>query len=389
MKRKGYVMKTRSHVFRGIAGIFLALLVMLQIAAQVANSWAGKVNELLGVSDSTIERSADPEDYRYLSDFQTPSDLIQAEIGLNTRLAAEGSVVLKGAPAISGTQVTLFGMRSGEKMQFGGSMGELVDASNVVALADAMADNGFSVNPDMVQFYKSLAGDYAPVRSPGGNIVSSYEDEGATVGEVPVSEYNPADIGGYTDAAVIVLGRDAGESSCFYPGANGIGTPAEFTNSPTGNILSLSNDERDLINYVKGQGFGKIVVLLNSSTSMEIEELKRDSAIDCIMWIGNPGAYGTYGIAKLLSGEVLPSGHLPDTFAVNSALSPAAQNFGIYTFSNTDAIETTSNHALRAEWYLVEAEGIYTGYKYYETRFFDSVVGQGNASVALQGETVN
>lgn len=382
-------MKTKSHVFRGVAGIFLALLVILQIAAQVANSWAVKVNELLGVSGSTIERSTDPEDHRYLSDFQNPSDLIQAEIGLNTRLAAEGSVVLKGTPAIDGTQVTLFGMRSGEKMQFGGSMGELIDASNVVTLADAMAANGFSVNPDMVQFYKNLTADYAPSRSSGGNVVNSYEGQGSAVGEVPVTQYNASDIGSYTDAAVVVLGRDAGESSCFYPGLNGLADPSEFTNSPTGNILSLSNDERDLIAYVKGQGFGKIVVLLNSSTAMEIEELKADSAIDSIIWIGNPGAYGTYGIAKLLSGEVLPSGHLPDTFAVNSALSPAAQNFGIYTFTNADDIETTTNHALRSDWYLVEAEGIYTGYKYYETRYFDSVIGQGNASVALNGETVD
>ena len=382
-------MKTRSHIFRGVAGIFLALLVILQITAQVAASWAGKVNELLGVSESAIERSTNPEDYRYLSDFQNPSDLIQAEIALNTRLAAEGSVVLKGTPAISGAQVTLFGMRSGEKMQFGGSMGELTDASNVVTLADAMAANGFSVNPDMVQFYKNLAGDYAPTRASGGNVVNSYDDQGSTVGEVPVSEYSPADIGSYKDAAVVVFGRDAGESCCFYPGLNGLAEPSEFTSSPTGNILSLSNDERDLINYVKGQGFSKIVVLLNSSTSMEIEELKADSAIDSIIWIGNPGAYGTYGVAKLLSGEVLPSGHLPDTFAVNSGRSPAAQNYGIYTFANADAIETTANHALRSDWYLVEAESIYTGYKYYETRFFDSVVGQGNASVALKGETVN
>lgn len=382
-------MKTKSHVFRGAAGILLALLVILQIVAQVATSWAGKVNELLGVSESTIQRSDDPADYRFLSDFQTPSDLIQGEIGLNTRLAAEGSVVLKGTPALGGTNVTLFGMRSGENMQFGGSMGELTDASNVVTLAEAMTANGFSVNPDMVQFYKDMAADYAPVRASGGNVVNSYEDQGTTVNEVPVSEYDAGALSGYTDAAVVVFGRDAGESCCFYPGINGLEDPAEFSGSPTGNILSLSNAERDLLNWVKGQGFGKLVVLLNSASAMEVEELKKDAAVDCIMWIGNPGAYGTYGVAKLLSGAVLPSGHLPDTFAVNSALSPAAQNYGIYTFANAAEIDTSSNHALRSDWYLVEAEGIYTGYKYYETRYFDSVVGQGNASTALKGETVN
>ena len=166
-------MKKKSHVFRGLASILLALLVITEIVAGVADAWSGKINELLGTSDASIERSDNPDDYLYRSDFEQPSDLIQAQIDLNTRLAAEGSVVLKGMPGIDGTNVTLFGMRSGDKMQFGGSMGELTDASNIVSLADAMAENGFSVNPDMVQFYKSKEAEYTPGRASGGNVVSS------------------------------------------------------------------------------------------------------------------------------------------------------------------------------------------------------------------------
>jgi len=367
----------------------MALLVILGIVSQVAENWSGKVNELLGVSDSTIERSQDPDDYLYQSDYESGSDLIQAEIELGTLLGEEGSVALKGSPVLEGTKVTLLGMRSGDKMQFGGSMGELVDASNVVTLAEAMTENGFSVNPEMLQFYQDKAADYAPGRASGGNVVSDYEEAGCKIGEVPVSEYDAAMLDDYKDAAVIVFGRDAGESACFYPGMNGLLEPDEFKTSPTGNILSLSDDERDLVNWTKQQGFEKIVVLLNSGTSMEIEELKQDDAIDSIVWIGNPGAYGTYGIARLLSGEAMPSGHLPDTFAVNSALSPAAQNYGIYTFSNAAEIETTTNNALRSSWYLVEEEGIYTGYKYYETRYYDAVTGQGNASDAAHRESTS
>ena len=251
-------MKTMSHKFRGIASIFLAFLVLLGIAGQIANNWAGKVNELLGVSESTIKRSANAEDYAYQSDFVNPSDLIQAEIGLNTRMAAEGTVALKGAPAIEGTKVTLLGMRSGERMQFGGSMGELIDKSNVVLLSDALAQSGFSVNPDMVEFYKRMDGDYAPSRTAGGNVVNDYEDQGAEINEVPVSEYDAGLIGDFTDAAIIVLGRDAGESACFYPGRNGLADPDEFSQSPTGNILGLSDDERDLIHWAEAQGFGKV-----------------------------------------------------------------------------------------------------------------------------------
>ena len=380
-------MKKTSGFFRRMTSVFLALTVMLGVTAFVANAWTEKVNELLGVTVAGISRSDNPSDYRYTSTMAGPAELIQAEIDLNTRLAAEGSVALKGQPAIEGRRVTLFGMRSGAKMQFGGSMGELIDASNVVTLDTALEKSGFTVNPDMVQFYRDQEKDYAPTRSAGGNVVFDYEEEGAKVGEVPVSLYDERLVGDYTDAAIIVLGRDAGESACFYPGADGLAEPEEFTNSPTGNILSLTNDERDLVNWVKQRGFKKIVVLLNSGTAMEIEELKQDPAVDVMLWIGNPGAYGTFGIARLLSGEALPSGHLPDTFAVNSALSPAARNFGIHTFANPEEIETTKNHGLRAEWYLVELEGIYTGYKYYETRYFDAVMNQGNAAKAAPGQS--
>ncbi len=383
-------MKTKSsHIFRGVAGIFLAVLTLFSGTSQVANAWEGKVNELLGTETATITRSKDPADYPFQSDFASASEMVQAEIDYAARVQAEGSAALKGTPAISGTRVTLFGMRSGDKMQFGGSMGELIDSSNVVPLYEAMENSGFSVNPEFVQFYKDMEADYAPVKASGGNVVSDYTDQGAKIGEVPISRYDAAKIGDYKDAAVIVLGRDAGESCCFYPGSNGILEPAEFTESPTGNVFSLTNDERDLVNWVKEQGFGKIVVLINAGTSMEIEELKQDAGIDSILWIGNPGAYGTYGIAKLLSGEVLPSGHLPDTWAINSALSPAAQNLGIYVFENAGEIDTSTNNALRSSWYLAELEGIYTGYKYYETRYFDTVMGQGNASKAAKGQSVD
>lgn len=381
--------KKRSHIFRGLASIFLAFTVLFGTVMSVALSWEGRVNELLGVADDTFARSQDPDDYYYKSDYEDPADLIKAEIALNTRMEAEGAVALKGTPAVDGNGVTLFGMRS-QAMQYGGSMGSLVETKQAVSLADALEESGFSVNPDMVSFYKDMEKTYAPTKAAGGNCTDT--NEGTTVNEVPVKEYfaiSPDSMEGYKDAAVVVLGRDAGEGACFYPGEEGISDPEEFSNSPTGNILSLSNAERALINYVENQGFKKVIVLLNSACAMEIEELKQDDAVDSILWIGNPGCYGTYGIAQLLKGDVLPSGHLTDTYAVNSALAPAMRDYGAYVFTNADDIDTSSNNALRSRWYLAEEESIYIGYKYYETRYFDSVLDQGNASQALTGETVD
>ncbi len=387
MKEKGK--KSRMPLFRGLTGIFAALLVLTGSVRTAAFDWKDKVNELLGISGEGVERSTDSDDYIYSSDYETAEELVNAEIGLATRIQAEGTVLLKGTAEAGGTNVTLFGMRSLE-MQYGGTMGGKVSESQCVSLADALTESGFNVNPVMEQFYTDMAQTYSPGNASGAANVDT--NTGATVNEVPVSEYTQTQADSYadySDAAIVVLGRDSSEGSDYYPGADGIADVDEFSESPTGNILGLSDDERDLISYVESQGFGKVIVLINSGSAMELEELDADENVDTILWIGNPGCYGTYGIAQILSGEVLPSGHLADTYAVNSAVSPAAVNYGAYTFTNADEIDTSSNDALRSGWYLAETEGIYIGYKYYETRYYDTVTGQGNASASAGGDTAD
>lgn len=386
MKDNGRKNKTR--IFRGLTSVFVALMVLTGSIRTVAFSWEDKVNELLGISSEGVERSMDPEDYQYPSDFATAEELVNAEIGIATRIQAEGTVLLKGTAEAGGMNVTLFGMRS-SLMQYGGTMGGRITDAQCVSLADALSESGFSVNPVMQQFYQDKAADYQPGKAAGATNVNV--NTGTSVNEVPVSEYTQAQTDSYAeykDAAIVVLGRDSSEGSDYYPGTEGLANPDEFSQSPTGNILGLSDDERDLISYVADQEFGKVIVLINSGSAMELEELDQNEDVDTILWIGNPGCYGTYGIAQILSGEVLPSGHLADTYAVNSALSPAAANFGAYTFANADQIDSETN-TLRAKWYLTELEGIYTGYKYYETRYYDAITGQGNASVAANGETAD
>ncbi len=376
-------------LYRGLTALFIALAVLVGSVRSVALSWTAKVNELMGVSGSSVTRSTEKEDYIYPSDYDEAADLVSAEIGIATRIEEEGAVLLKGDAAVSGTNITLFGMRSHD-MQYGGTMGGLTSLKETVSFEDALAQKGFSVNPTMIEFYESMEANYTPGNAAG--VAISDTNTGTTVNEVPVSEYTStqeSSYSDYSDAAVIVLGRDSSEGADYYPGEDGIANPDEFSESLTGNILGLSDDERDLINYVTEQGFSKVIVLLNSVSTMEIEEIKTNDAVDSILWIGDPGAYGTLGIANILNGSVVPSGHLADTYAVNTALSPAAQNFGAYVFENDELIDTSSNNELRARWYLAETESIYTGYRYYETRYYDSVVGAGKASLALNKETVD
>ena len=113
---------------------------------------------------------------------------------------------------------------------------------------------------------------------------------------------------------------------------------------------------------------------------MEVQEIEDNVGVDAILQVGLPGGYGFYGVADILSGAVSPSGHLTDTYAVKNASAPSAQNFGDLQWANANP-DISMNDA------IVEAENIYIGYKYYETRYFDTVMGQGNAASTVGSST--
>ena len=117
--------------------------------------------------------------------------------------------------------------------------------------------------------------------------------------------------------------------------------------------LGLSDTERAIIDEAvnaKKENNGKLIVMLNNASAMEIEEIKNNTGVDAILEVGLPGGYGFYGVADVLSGEVNPSGHLADTYAVDNSSSPAAQNYGNYEWTNAD-----SAYSINSE--IVEAEG--------------------------------
>lgn len=125
--------------------------------------------------------------------------------------------------------------------------------------------------------------------------------------------------------------------------------------------------------------FDKIIVLLNTSNTMEVDALA-DYGVDACLWIGDPGTYGFAGVADILSGAANPSGKLVDTYAANSLSAPAVVNFGVFDYANSDeVISSCVDAADFVSHYTVQTEGIYVGYKYYETRYADCVAGRGNA----------
>lgn len=170
-----------------------------------------------------------------------------------------------------------------------------------------------------------------------------------------------------------MISRASGESHDYLPGGvvEGLGMDEP---------LALSQNERDAIALAK-EASDKVIVLVNSSASVEIAELKNDPEIDAILWIGAPGAYGMLGVADILCGKVSPSGGLFDIFAAKNMSAPAMQNMGNFGYTNAAELITRGGGTFGGNTgrYIMEAEGIYVGYRYYETRYYDTIVGQGNA----------
>lgn len=284
---------------------------------------------------------------------------------------AEGIVLLKNEnstlPLAEGAKISLFS-RSSTDLVLGGTGAGGLDATKAVDLKTALEEDGtFDVNDNLWDFYKSYEGKTGYVRNNGSTYTTTAEE--LFLGEVPQSEYTDQireSYSSYSDAAIIVISRIGGEGTDLPKGDFGDGTK----------YLALQEQEKNLLNEVKESGvFDKTIVLINSSNAMELGWMEQEEyGVDACLWIGGVGQNGTCAVADVLSGKVNPSGHLVDTYVADSTSSPAMQNFGDYTFTNADEITQRIGADNLGTKYVVYREGIYVGYRYYETRYADSVL---------------
>ncbi|MBQ3282517.1 MAG: glycoside hydrolase family 3 C-terminal domain-containing protein [Atopobiaceae bacterium] len=376
----------KKGLMRGLAGIMAAFCAIFFVAATYAHQRAAFINTRLGTTSvQLVETSDNPEDsYRWKSEFSSLGDLYAAKTAIAAQISAEGSVLLKndnGAlPLTPGVEtVTLWGHNS-VFTSLGGMIGSsaiAAEGQETASFMSAMASHGLMFNEAFLGLYTSDEA-FAYTRTtffPGAGLLPSFE---ATFeppafympGEIPASMYTD-DLLATADgtAAIVVITRDNSEAADYAP-TMFCATEGDSFERP----LALSQYEKDMIELAKAHST-KVIVLINSDCAFEVEDLKNDPDIDAILWIGAPGLFGLNGVADVLSGVVSPSGHLADTYAVNSTSSPAMQNFGLFLYANNtqDIINLNSP-------YIVETEGIYNGYKYYETRYEDQVLGQGNAT---------
>ena len=348
-------------------------------------SYAGTVNGALGISTSRVvnEDGADADETTY---FESEYGELNAE-NLQTLISdtyaesvteqEEGSVLLKNEDnalplSEDETRVTLFGHAVAQPLYKNSSAGSSgYKGEYCIDLYTALTDAGFAVNDTLYDAYVN-----SDTTRGNGSATFGQEATEWSMGEEDISFYTDelqaswAD--DYNDVAIVMFAREGGEGVEVYTE-----DPAEGISQ-----LALHQEEKDLLQMIKDSGkFEKTIVLINSGNAMELGWLD-EYDVDACLWIGLPGQRGFEGVANILTGAANPSGHLSDTYAVNSLSAPAVVNgsYNNQNWTNLDyVLENSDETDSSISWYTVQAEGIYIGYKYYETRYEDLILGQGNA----------
>lgn len=394
--------KSGRRVWRGVTTATASLLALSVCASTVVDGFRTDIDKFLGTkSTKLVTEDSDGTDlYTFKSNYTSTTELLHGIQDVGERMSEEGSVLLKNNGALPLTQdetqkITLLGFSSYYPVQ-GGDMGSsLVENTgtdaDTVDMVGAFKAKGFGLNQTVADMYEALQPIFkSEVQSWGGTIEYNHITAPSTTGVFSSKEPSQAALDGQNatwkdsmndnNVMIVTIARSASENGTYQPGTAGV--------DPTQNLnqtdpLGLSDDERDLINAAvtaKAANGGKVIVLLNNASAMEVQEIEDNVGVDAILQVGLPGGYGFYGVADILSGAVSPSGHLTDTYAVKNASAPSAQNFGDLQWANANP-DISMNDA------IVEAENIYIGYKYYETRYFDTVMGQGNAASTVGSST--
>ena len=353
----------QKKVWRILSAVCACLLAIVLGFLPWATAYRSLVCSAIGGTTSKVveAETGEEQDTEYFKDNgMSLDDWIEKEAELTREVQASGSVLLKNdgiLPLQKGAKVSAFGYGTVKTVSTGlvrfGTPGQYIDFKT------GMEEDGkLQLNPSLYEFYSDNAS-----ADPAFN----------TLNEIDVglmTDAARADYDEYADAAIVVLSRAGGEAGDLATG--------DFTGGTK--YLALQESEKKMLEEVTAH-FDDVIVLINSSYAMELGWLE-EYDIDACLMIGAIGYRGFNAVSDILTGVTNPSGRLADTWAADSFSAPAMQNFGDYTFANAEAINEQIGTGNNATKYVVETEGIYVGYKYYETRYEDAVLGQGNASSA-------
>lgn len=407
--------KKFTPAMRGLAALMTCLMVLSIVGTGVANTYRGALDDTLGTeSYVTIN---DDSAARFKTDYATIEDMAAAARDIAIREGEEGTVVMKNdngvLPLKANANVALFGLAA---YNVYGPKGGNADAAS---LADALAGAGLNVNETLKDYYMTniinmhtemranrwtgkevptTVYDHMYVSAPGD--WTTYQ-----IAEVPPAEFEALGVPANWKEAIAkdsigicVFARGAGEGNTYKPGS-----ALNYAGEATGeDPLKLSADELAVVEAAK-ETCSRVIVLLNTGNNMMIADIAEGGSheVDGICYIGCPNDYQTIGIANVLTGKVNATGALASAFVRDHQSIPAVQNLGGDYFADYEIVCRNDDprypgkeignigtgsfggaDTYNGGMYIVEAEGIYVGYKYYETRYFDAVMGQGNANSA-------
>lgn len=411
MKRKIVALAT------GLAATFASLLAVSLVGNGIANRYRSSVDATFGTSSyETVVGEG-----RFAKKYQTIDEMIQAARNVAIKEGQEGTVLLKNdnnvLPLAQSSKVALFGI--GAYATYPYSTGDLkAGNADAVDLETAFKDAGFGVDEKVSSVYKKITNkhiaeqsnpwtgevtkavvyDVAPTAAPGDMVVfQNREIPAAALAEKAEVASNWADEITATTGFVVIT-RGAGEGNTYDPEKKA----TDYLGNPTNKVaLELSEDELSIIDLAK-EKCGKVVVLINSGNNLELKEIVKGGSheVDGIAYIGCVNDYQLVGVVDVLSGKVNANGHLSDTFVYDNLKSiPASQNVGSGIFTDGASVGANNDNSsyddprwpgvslqtgvfssfasqasYSADSYVVEAEGIYVGYKYFETRYYDSIV---------------
>lgn len=347
-------------IFSGIIALILVpvLVILTMFDNTVAAFVGGTFWELENEDESAVY---------YEADFDTAEEMNAYGLKICEQVEAEGAALLmnedNALPLDKNAKVSCFS-NSSTNLVYGGTGSGNIDASKADNLKTALEKTGFEVNETLWNFYAE--GDGAEYKRENGGMVSTAS---AVVSEVPWNVYTDEvkdSVASYGDAAIVTFSRVGGE-----------GADLEFEET---NYLALDDNEKEMmenISAMKADGtISKIIVLINSANTLQVDFLKDNVYdVDACLWIGDVGISGINAVADILCGDVTPSGSLVDTYLYDNYSSPAMINYVPMTYEGYTEGVIPAN----ASTYMIYQEGIYVGYKYYETRYDDYVTGSGNA----------
>ena len=288
------------------------------------------------------------------------------------KIMEDGIVLLKNEsllPLNETKKLNIFGWESINPAYGGAGSGGINDLYDIVSLNQGLENAGFSINQELVDFYNNYGAD---------NPEMSIQKQSWTLPEPPVDTYSDELIKSakeYSDVAVVVLSRKAGEGHNDIPmdvrKAAYDNNSDEYDDFPEGeHYLQLSQTERDMVDMVCSN-FDNVIVVYNGANQFELGFADEYPQIKSVVWCPGTGNVGFNALGKVFSGEVNPSGKTPDTFIYDMTTAPWWNNAEKTEYTNLADLAVEGMNAGTAQVYAPAftnyVEGIYVGYKYYET----------------------